>query len=334
MNAVTAVPMSPPRSVGPRLGREAMRIRFPPRPAAATWPTQCCDRQTAIRLATADPLVISNPVVQAKRVRGLQRLLDWLADHPGDTWQLRWANSGAEALGARWRQAPIAWLAARGRRSAWLPSELSSALLALIFADVVRPALPWLVCVPSIKSELAGGLALDRDPGGFTRLREHFRTRPEIPERAARLTAQRAAVILAAKGGTLADITVGDVLELVDTETAVLAACRVTFRRSTRPSAISGSSASRPRHGSGSCGPASSSHPSNWSTAMSWPVARFATCWSPTCASANPAWTTTASKTCPTTWPSDSGRTLKSTTPASPRCAWHQRSPPRGGTDC
>lgn len=31
-------------------------------------------------------------------------------------------------------------------------------------------------------------------------------------------------MILAAKGGTLADITVGDVLELVDTETAMLAA--------------------------------------------------------------------------------------------------------------
>lgn len=215
---------SPPRSVGPRLGREAMRSRFPPRPVAATWPTECRDRQTAMRLATADSLVISNPVVQAKRVRGLQRLLDWLADQPGDTWQQRWTNSGAEALGARWRRTPIAWLDIRGRRSKWLPSELSSALLALIFADVVRPALPWLVCVPSIKSELAGGLALDRDPGGFARLREHGQARPGMPERAARLTAQRAAVILAAKGGTLADITVGDVLELVDTETAMLAA--------------------------------------------------------------------------------------------------------------
>jgi hypothetical protein len=201
-----------------------MRTRFPPRPVTATWPTGHCDRPTAIRLATADPLVISNPVVQAKRVRGLRHLLDWLADQPGDTWQQRWTNSGAEALGARWRQAPVTWLEARGWRSAWLPSELSSALLALIFADVMRPALRWLVCTPSIKSELAGGLALDRDPGGFARLREHCQARPGIPARAERLAAQRAAVILAAKGGTLAEITVGDVLELVDTETAMLAA--------------------------------------------------------------------------------------------------------------
>jgi hypothetical protein len=138
------------------------------------------------------------PRGSGQRVRGLHRLLDWLAEQPGDTWQQRWTNSGAEALGARWRQTPIAWLDTRGRRSAWLPSELSSALLALIFADVVGPALPWLVCVPSIKSELAGGLALDRDPGGFARLREHCQARPGIPERAARLTAQRAAVILVA----------------------------------------------------------------------------------------------------------------------------------------
>jgi integrase len=205
-----------------------MRTRFPPRPAAATWPAEPCDRPTAMRLATADPLVISNPVVQAKRVRGLRHLLDWLAEQPGTTWQQRWANSGAEVLGARWRQAPLAWLAARGRRSQWLPSELSSALssalLALLFADVVRPALGWLVCTPSIKSELAGGLALDRDPSGFAQLREHCQAHPEIPERAARLAALRAAVILTAKGGTLADITVGDVLELADTETTMLAA--------------------------------------------------------------------------------------------------------------
>jgi Phage integrase family len=224
MTVGMSVPASQTRSAGPRLGREAMRTRFPPRPVAAAWPAGSCDRPTAIRLATAAPLVISNPVVQAKRVRGLRHLLDWLAGQPGDTWQQRWANSGAEALGARWRQAPITWLAARGRRSSWLPSELSSALLALIFADVLRPALSWLVCAPSIKSELASGLALDRDPGGFAQLREHCQAHDEIPARAARLAAQRAAVILAAKGGTLAGITVGDVLELVDTETTMLAA--------------------------------------------------------------------------------------------------------------
>jgi integrase len=199
-----------------------MRERFPPRAAAVDWPRAGCDRQQAMQLATADVFVIGNPLVQSKRIRGLQHLLDWLADQPGDTWQQRWINSGAESLGAAWRQAPIAWLDEHGKRSQWLPSELSSALLVLIFADVLRPALRWLVSVPAVKSGLAAGLALERDPGGFARLREHCRGVPGLTAQAARLTAHRTAVIVAAKGGTMDDITAGDVLELADTETELL----------------------------------------------------------------------------------------------------------------
>lgn len=173
MTVATSTPASRTRSAGPRLGREAMRTRFPPRPVATTWPAESCDRQTAFELATAEPLVISNPVAQARRVRGLRHLLDWLTDQPGATWQQRWVNSGAETLDARWRETPLAWLAARGRRSTWLPWELSSALLALISSDVVRPTLRWLVCGPSIKSQLPGVLAQHRDPGEFARLRTH-----------------------------------------------------------------------------------------------------------------------------------------------------------------
>lgn len=221
--AMASIPAAA-RSTGPRLGREAMRERFPPRKAAVDWPRAGCDRQQAMRLATADVFVIGNPLVQAKRVRGLGHLLDWLAGQAGDTWQQRWINSGAESSGAAWRQAPIAWLGEHGKRSQWLPSELSSALLVLIFADVLRPTLRWLVSVPAIKSGLAAGLALERDPGGFTRLHEHCRCVPGITAQAARLAAQRAAMIVAVKGGILDDITVGDVLQLADTETELPAA--------------------------------------------------------------------------------------------------------------
>ncbi|HEX6454818.1 MAG TPA: site-specific integrase [Trebonia sp.] len=219
---VTASVPAASRSTGPKLGREAMRERFPPRQAAADWPRARCDRQQAVRLATADVFVIGNPLVQAKRVRGLRHLLDWLAGQAGDTWQQRWINSGAESLGAAWRQAPIAWLGEHGKRSQWLPSELSSALAVLIYADVLRPTLRWLVSVPAVKSGLAAGLALERDPGGFARLHERCRRVPGITAQAARLAAQRAAVIVAAKGGTLDDITAGDVLELADSETQLL----------------------------------------------------------------------------------------------------------------
>jgi hypothetical protein len=132
-----------------------MRTRFPPRPLAVTWPTEPCDRQTTIRLATADPLVISNPVVQAKRVRGLRHLLDWLADQPGDTWQQRWTNSDAEALGARWRQAPITWLAARvsgsksHRRRSGLQSDLDWDHVCVIVSLVYKVARK-LLSVPGV----------------------------------------------------------------------------------------------------------------------------------------------------------------------------------------
>ncbi|MDQ0305854.1 hypothetical protein J2S46_000410 [Kitasatospora herbaricolor] len=104
--------------------------------------------------------MLTNPVVQGKRVRGLAHLLDWLEDFPGADWQQRWLASGAESLGAQWRRAPLHWLTHRGRRSTWLPSELSNGMKVLICADVIRPSLEWLVSVPSLKGDLAPDLAV------------------------------------------------------------------------------------------------------------------------------------------------------------------------------
>ncbi|MET9615690.1 hypothetical protein [Kitasatospora indigofera] len=67
----------------------------------------------------------------------------------------------------------MAWLNGQGRRSQWLPAELSGALKVLICADVLRPALNWMVSVAAIKSTLAHDLAQYRDREGFTRLRAH-----------------------------------------------------------------------------------------------------------------------------------------------------------------
>ncbi|GAA2331173.1 hypothetical protein GCM10010246_12900 [Streptomyces cuspidosporus] len=170
---------------------------------------------------TGTSFVLANPVVQGKRVRGLAHLLDWLQDFPGETWQQRWLVSGAEALGDRWRQAPLRWLNSRGRCSAWLPSELSNGLKVLICADVIRPSLKWLVAMPSLKGDLAPGFALVRDPPGFARLKAHCEGRADLSPSSRRLILQRAAVILAAKGGLVHAITLGDVMELAEIETAV-----------------------------------------------------------------------------------------------------------------
>ena len=88
---------APARPVAPvwLSGYRAARTRFPPRPAAAGWPSAAQAReQVRERLASAPP----------GSAGGLGLLLDWLEDQPGDTWQQRWLASGAETAGTSWRQ--------------------------------------------------------------------------------------------------------------------------------------------------------------------------------------------------------------------------------------
>lgn len=197
------------------------RDQFPARSVGDGWPITRLGRVEVWERTTNMPFVLANPVVQGKRVRGLAHLLDWLQDLPGERWQQRWLVSGAQALGARWRQAPLQWLNSRGRSSAWLPSELSNGLKVLICVDAIRPLLEWLVAVPSLKGDLAPGFALVRDPHGLARLKAHCEGHADLSPSSRRLMLQRTAVILAAKGGLVHDITLGDVLELAETETAV-----------------------------------------------------------------------------------------------------------------
>jgi len=60
-------------------------------------------------------------------------------------------------------------------------------------------------------------------------------------------------VIIAAKGGSLTDITVGDVLELMDVETEVLAGCLETARRLPDPARAGHSRQTGPGKAAGSC---------------------------------------------------------------------------------
>ena len=203
--------------------RESARARFPARAEAPNWPATCRSREEIWTQVTSPPFVLANAGTESKRIRGLTRLLDWLESQPGATWQDRWRNSGAEVAGVAWRQVPLRWLDDHGRRSQWLPAELSAALKVMICADLIRPSLSWLVAAASVKGALAGDLAKTRDSAGFARLTTRCDRHSGISARARLRTLQRTSVIIAAKGGSLTDITVGDVLELLDIETEVLA---------------------------------------------------------------------------------------------------------------
>lgn len=198
--------------------REAARTRFPPRPVVTDWPATRHDRGAVWEQLTSGMFVLSNANSQERRIRGLAWLLDWLSDQPGQTWQQRWMASSADAAGGAWRQVPMAWQQARGRESRWLRHELSGALVVAICADLVRPSLGCLVAGAAGKGSLTRNLARVRDPVGFARLRALCDADPKVSDFAASLTLRRSAEIIAAKGGTLADVTVGDALELMDRE--------------------------------------------------------------------------------------------------------------------
>ena len=120
---------------------------------------------------TRAPYLVDNAHTQKIRLRGLTFLLDWLEDQPGRTWQERWLAGGADAAGAGWRTSPARWLQEHGLVADWRLDALASALLVAISADLVRPALGWLVAKATGPGSLVRHLAHARDPDGFARLK-------------------------------------------------------------------------------------------------------------------------------------------------------------------
>jgi integrase len=169
------------------------------------------------------PFVLEGPAKQSERAYGLKLLMAWLGDQPGRTWQERWASSGADAAGVTWRQVPADWLRRKGQWSPWRADRLVGALSVVISADVVRPSLTWLAGGgPATGGLLVRNMAAARDPEGFAQLAAGCDATPGIARIAKAQVLYRAALVLAAKGGTLKEVTVGDVLELFDAQARLL----------------------------------------------------------------------------------------------------------------
>ena len=187
----------------------------------------------------------------------------------------------------------------------------------MICADLVRPTVGWLAASSISTWALARNREASRDPGGFGRAA--CETDRHVTPSVRQATVGRAAILVAAKGGVLDDVAAGDFLELLDIETQI----------DRRPRDYSAASW-RLLHALGTFGPGapaalaelrsigqrSSPQPS---TATGWPAAQSAICWSPTCRSGSPRWTTTAWTRSPSSWACCSGRTSNATTGASTR---------------
>ena len=147
----------------------------------------------------------------------MAKLLRWLSTFPGDTWQ-------AAVAGQRRRGASRSRVGRPADRDGWQrtarsasydATDLTSGLLMLICGDVIRPGLPWMLT--RTHRYLASVMAQVRDPDGFARLQQLADAEPAGSQGDAKIAATRIATLMACKGGSIADITVGDCVELVET---------------------------------------------------------------------------------------------------------------------
>ncbi len=209
--ALTAAARAWPGGRAPDREGAALRRRFPPRPAAVTWPQSTLSRhEVAARLLVA-PFAADGLAGEQNRRQGLGLVLDWLARQPGGTWQRRWLASGANSNGqVDWR--PSA-LRSGEVTTAWDRRTITTGLLSLMCADVIRPGVGWLLTTATPK-RLAAEMARTRDPAGFAELAARCDANP-VGETTTRVALHRVAAIMAAKGGLVADITIGDCLELL-----------------------------------------------------------------------------------------------------------------------
>lgn len=190
---------------------------FPPRPVAVSWPTTQQTRSAVLARVLAAPFTLENRLSQQTRRIAVLSVLSWLQTHPGDSWQQRWQASGAEEA-SDWRSLVTAASAGR-TRSTSAPgrqlSHLSPGLLVLICADVIRPSLAWLLRLAPARRGLATEMARTRDPEAFAAL-EQLCTHGQVGLQAGQQALTRIGVIMAAKGGPVAAVRVGDCVELLD----------------------------------------------------------------------------------------------------------------------
>jgi len=196
------------------------RSDYAPRPALASWPATRRGHEEVLARLTCAPFVLADSVKQSRRVHGIGLFLQWLCEQPGASWQERWLSTGADTAAADWREVSNRWLRERGPSGVWRGATLIEALPVAISADLVRPSLSWLVNGgPARGGLLVRTLAASRDPEGFARIQLHDGEVGVTGTTGSQLR-YRAALLVAAHGGDVAAITVGDVMGLFDAEDA------------------------------------------------------------------------------------------------------------------
>lgn len=201
-------------------GEAARRLlsQFPPRPRPSAWAATEETREAVLARIDRPPLRARVKTMHENRWYGARKILSWLETFPGATWQERWQATPANTLGLKWTDVVLPWLAERGESAR--EEALRSGLLCLFVADVIRPDLPFLLRIVQTRY-WREAVVEHRDPAGFARIEESadpvvLSSRPGLK------ACTQIAMILLAKGGGVSDITVGDCIELRQTETVAL----------------------------------------------------------------------------------------------------------------
>jgi hypothetical protein len=214
---------TPTTSVPGKVTGAQLLASFPPRPVASSWPATQASRSVVLARVLAAPFALDNRLSQQTRRLGVLAVLSWLQTQPGGSWQQRWQASGAEQ-DRDWRD--LITTSAGGRSTAAAGTQLphlSPGLLVLICGDVIRPSLGWLLRFAPARRGLAVEMARTRDVDAFAALAESC-TSGRVGLQSGQQALTRIAVVLAAKGGPVAAVTVGDCVELLEATAELRAA--------------------------------------------------------------------------------------------------------------
>jgi hypothetical protein len=211
-----AIDVAPAGSVPVKQPGAALLASFPPRPIASSWPATETSRSAVLARVLTTPFALDNPLSQQTRRLGVLAVLSWLQTFSGASWQQRWQASGTEDQ-LDWRDMITAVSAGRSRSNVAAGTRLphvGPGLLVLICADVIRPSLGWLLRFAPARRGLASEMARTRDSAAFAALAESC-TQARVGLQTGQQALTRIAVILAAKGGPVAEVQVGDCVELL-----------------------------------------------------------------------------------------------------------------------
>ncbi|MCH5677610.1 hypothetical protein [Streptomyces gilvus] len=162
------------RTVNASTSVAAIGDRYPARPVPDDWPATRQPTEQVLELWAAVSPRRQTPRSHNFRRRGLRLLLEWLQEQPGDNWQQRWLASGADAAGERWADGLACWLQRQGKYSRTRLETMTSALIILVGADVIRPSLSWLF-TGGKKRKVARNMIWSRDAAGFDRVNRFCR---------------------------------------------------------------------------------------------------------------------------------------------------------------